>query len=475
MGSVFADFHNAQRVGDGRLLAACLAPIDTDHDPRRLQSFAQLSNYQTISADVRYHLVQDRNAVKLPKAEANAWVDIFVALWKCVRELVTIRAASGTGTGTGGDWTKVFDSYKEMCNHLVRGYTNFGFQSWTIPCLYTAGKYLRMIALKADSQDKPKDSAAADDAFGNGLSDDIMGDTDKNKTLEQAAWTINRMFTVCLSDRAELAESRKWGIYSTTNLLFKTYFKLNSISLTRNVIRALEAAQSDLPPLELFPKSHRCTFKYYRGVIDFLQENYTEAEANLTEALNLCHKDSLRNREQILTYLIPAHIVNTHRLPTAKLLAPHPKLSSMFTPLFSAIRKGSLSQFDDALSNAEPELVKRRVYLTLERTRDICLRNLFRKVFLAAGYEEPKDGDADPPAAEGGEAPKIRRTRIRVEEFEAGMRVGYKGATDVMIDRDEVECFLANMIYKNLMKGYIARDRGIVVLSKAGAFPGTGV
>jgi hypothetical protein len=28
---------------------------------------------------------------------------------------------------------------------------------------------------------------------------------------------------------------------------------------------------------------------------------------------------------------------------------------------------------------------------------------------------------------------------------------------------------------QNLMKGYIARERGIVVLSKAGAFPGTGV
>ena len=27
---------------------------------------------------------------------------------------------------------------------------------------------------------------------------------------------------------------------------------------------------------------------------------------------------------------------------------------------------------------------------------------------------------------------------------------------------------------QNLMKGYIARERGIVVLSKAGAFPGTG-
>lgn len=28
---------------------------------------------------------------------------------------------------------------------------------------------------------------------------------------------------------------------------------------------------------------------------------------------------------------------------------------------------------------------------------------------------------------------------------------------------------------QNLMKGYIARERRIVVLSKAGAFPGTGV
>jgi len=27
---------------------------------------------------------------------------------------------------------------------------------------------------------------------------------------------------------------------------------------------------------------------------------------------------------------------------------------------------------------------------------------------------------------------------------------------------------------QNLMKGYIARERGIVVLSKGGAFPGTG-
>ncbi|KAI5302271.1 COP9 signalosome (CSN) subunit [Ascosphaera atra] len=44
------------------------------------------------------------------------------------------------------------------------------------------------------------------------------------------------------------------------------------------------------------------------------------------------------------------------------------------------------------------------------------------------------------------------------------------------VEMDEVECFLANLIYKNLMKGYISRERSMVVLSKGGvAFPGTGV
>lgn len=436
MGSIFADFHEAQRTGNGRLLASCLAPIDTARDPHRLVSFAQLSNYQTISADVRYHLVQARDAVKLPKAEANAWIDIFVALWKCVKELVGLQQSNTTG-----DWSRAFDTYKELCNLLVRGYSNFGFQYWTVPCLYTAGKYVRMIAMRADSESKAKDGNG--DVFASaGFSDDIMSDTNGNQKLEQAAWTINRMFTVCLTDRADLTESRKWGIYSTTNLLFKTYFKLNSISLTKNVIRALEASSADLPPLELFPKSHRCTFKYYRGLIDFLSENYTEAEHNLTEALNLCHRDSLRNREQILTYLVPAHVVNHHQLPSKELISPHENLSKIFTPLFTAIRTGSLAAFDDALATAEPELVRRRIYLTLERTRDICLRNLYRKIFLAAGWEETKD------IATGEATGRIRRTRIRIEEFEAGMRLGYKGASDVLIERDEVECFLANMIYK---------------------------
>ena len=433
MSIIFADFHEAQRLGDGRLLASCLAPTSSDHNPRRLDAYAQLSNYQTVSADVRYHLFQTSDSVKLPKPEANAWVDIFVALWKCIKEIVSMQQ------GSAGDWSRAFDAYKEVCTLLIRGYTNNGFQAWTVPCLYTTGDFLRTMAMKADRESRGKEDR---DVFANGFTDDIMGTSNKNEKLEQAAWVMNRMFAICLSDRSELTESRKWAIYSSTNLLFKTYFKLNSISLTKNVIRALGASKEEIPPLEMFPKSHRCTFKYYRGVIDFLQENYTEAEANLTEALALCYKSALRNREQILTYLIPTHVLTKEQLPNPALLASHPDLSKMLNPLFLAIRSGSLFAFDQALAATEPQLVHHRIYLTLERTRDICMRNLFRKVYLAAGFEEVKDAEGHPTGA------KLRRTRIRIEEFEASMRVAYKGSEDVIIDRDEVECFLANMIYK---------------------------
>ena len=219
-------------------------------------------------------------------------------------------------------------------------------------------------------------------------------------------------------------------------------------------------------------------------------------------ALDTWIKNWLTHDRLILTYLIPCHLLTTHTLPNQALLSPYPRLEALFRPLCQCIKSGNLAGFDEAMLNGEQEFVKRRIYLTLERGRDIALRNLCRKVFVAGGFEENK----------GGETP-IRRTRVPVSEFAAAMRLGSNSS----LDMDEVECFLANLIYKvspiqismvlhasgislvatifftphfsetadpdqlthacfqNLMKGYISRERGTVVLSKGGAFPGTGV
>lgn len=195
-----------------------------------------------------------------------------------------------------------------------------------------------------------------------------------------------------------------------------------------------------MPPFEAFPKAHQVTFKYYSGVLSFLEEDYQQAEEHLTEAWKLCHKDSKKNCELILTYLIPCHLLNTHTLPSAALLAPFPRLQRLFVPLATCIKKGDLAGFDSALAAGEEEFVKRRIYLTLERGRDIVLRNLFRKVFLAGGFEPLKDGQS--------EQDKLRRTRIPVAEFGAALNLSMHCREGESIDNDEVECLLANMIYK---------------------------
>jgi len=72
--------------------------------------------------------------------------------------------------------------------------------------------------------------------------------------------------------------------------------------------------------------------------------------------------------------------------------------------------------------------VKRRIYLTLERGRDLCLRNLLRKVCREQKWED--DG-------------KIRK--VGLGEFVAAVGVSEGGGK---VERDEVECLLAIMIYK---------------------------
>ncbi|KAK5992909.1 Protein CSN12-like protein [Cladobotryum mycophilum] len=453
MNDLFKDFANAHYEQNGYLLAQTLSPVSPVDQPHRLRAVCQSTNSHSVKGDVK-HFIKTSTSHKrsIDHDEVKGWVEVYAAYWNAVSEIVA-------GESGKSSWTKVYDSWKELTSILIRGYNNSGFEAWTIPCLYVVGKYLRLFAIKSDIE---RSRNSTDVSTGNSLiQDDFDPETDTQSQLRDCEQHLKRIFTLCLNDRAPLEESRKWGIYFIINLLFKTYFKLNSASLSRTILKTLSAYKGDMPPLEAFPKSQRVTFKFYEGVLFFLEENYVEAEKHLVEAWGLCHTSAKQNMERILTYLIPCRLLTSHVLPTKALLEPFPRLQKLFLPLSQCIRKGDLRAFDVALQEGEEEFVKRRIYLTLERGRDIALRNLLRKVFIAGGFDEGT-----------GDAPPVRRTRVPVAEFRAAICMGSGGE---LIDTDEVECLLANMIYKDLMKGYIARERGILVLSKKGAFPGTGV
>lgn len=195
---------------------------------------------------------------------------MYYLFWKAIGEILTVTGQLGDNDTTS--WTRVFETWRDLTTAITRGYTNHGFEAWSIPCVYVIGKYLRIFAIKADDER----SKNANDQ-GASFQDDFDPETEKHQHLEDCARQLNRIFTLCLSDRTpDLSESRKWGIYGVINLLFKTYFRLNSASLSRNVLKALNAYQGDMPALDSFPLSQQVTFKYYQGVLFFLEENYTE-------------------------------------------------------------------------------------------------------------------------------------------------------------------------------------------------------
>lgn len=180
---------------------------------------------------------------------------------------------------------------------------------------------------------------------------------------------------------------------------------------------------------------------YYCGVIHFLDEDYSTAEEYLTSAYEMCNAKAYKNIQLILTYLIPTKLLTSHKLPSSTLLTQYSSLARLFQPLCDSIRTADLKAFTTALEQGEEEFVKRRIYLTLERGRDVILRNIFRKTFLAGGFDPPKEGETGPP---------VRRTRVPIDEFAAALQLAGAEVSDGDggIDNDEVECLIANAIYK---------------------------
>lgn len=198
METTFENFAAAYNNLDGNLLATTIFPSAPASDPARLQNFHRGTNPHSVQADFRYKL-QYNPAVKLSKAEASTWLEIFTAYYNFICKLLPAEEAQTKGA-LDADWTGVYEEWKVVVNKLYRGYTDSILEAWTIPCLYVAGKYLRIFAIKADvSAASQRENGLA---FGSVLQEeDAFGAASKSAQLEDAARQINRIFSLCLTDR----------------------------------------------------------------------------------------------------------------------------------------------------------------------------------------------------------------------------------------------------------------------------------
>ena len=221
---LFRDFQHANEEGSGPLLAATISPIAPPNYLNRLETIWKSTIYVSAERDIGSGLIKSSpGPIKYPNQEINIWSDIYLAYWKSIGEILVAQEKPN-----GADWSNVYEAWKELANAVIRGYSSGALEAWTLPVLYMAGKHLRIFAIKADESAKKSENGV--DVDMGGMQDDIAGDYGKNVKLEDAARVINRMFTLCISDRYVVPNPKVFlkpplfDIFADLNLFIKSLF-----------------------------------------------------------------------------------------------------------------------------------------------------------------------------------------------------------------------------------------------------------
>ena len=192
MENVLQIFKHAYHIKSGPLLSTTLDPSVPPSDPQQWVNFYKSANASSISQVLRSAFAsRSYGEPRLSKSECNAWIEIYIAHWKAIGQILAAERAYQPR------WNEVFEAWKEVANVVIRGYNAASFEAWTVPCLYVVGRYLRVFAIKADETTQKSGSTDA----GKVLQDDMVSELSANEKLEEAARVINRIFTLCISDR----------------------------------------------------------------------------------------------------------------------------------------------------------------------------------------------------------------------------------------------------------------------------------
>ncbi|KAK9902673.1 hypothetical protein WJX75_002119 [Coccomyxa subellipsoidea] len=316
----------------------------------------------------------------------------------------------------------------EAYTHLVASVQPFikafreDTDAWLIPPMYVMVHNVRQVACQAD-----------DDAARLGR---------KSDALENCGTQLQKCFAVAVQGAGN--KSKKLATLEIIITLFKVYFRLNTLRLCKNLINAVNSRQ--FLPFDVFPASQRVTYKYYTGRLAIFDENYDVAANDLAYAFEHCHRSAVANKARCAYYLIPVKML-LGELPEQAMLD---KFSLHdYSPIVKAMKEGSVEDLDRCLQEHQIRFIQAGTYLLLEKLKNSVYRRLFRRVALLHKEQEP-----------------AKAAQVPLAKFQTAL--AWQG---VDMEMDEVECIVANLIYRKFVKGYISHQHRVAVLSKADPFP----
>jgi hypothetical protein len=221
--------------------------------------------------------------------------------------------------------------------------------SWLIPVVVTVSNDVRVLATDSDRR-----MHSRDDEF-----------------LREALRNLSNGFNAVAKVRGDFSEqgSKKLALFAVTNVLFKIYFKLNTLQLCSKLINVVERPGScATDAFRCFPVSDVVTYKYYVGRLKMFEDRYEEARACFLFALRYTPKQQINNIRRILVNLIPVQMC-LGTLPGAA-VADRYGLGE-FYQLGVAARQGNVRAFEEIMKTNQRRFIMLGVYLVLEQVYTI--------------------------------------------------------------------------------------------------------
>ncbi|BBM97295.1 nuclear mRNA export protein PCID2/THP1 [Marchantia polymorpha subsp. ruderalis] len=237
---------------------------------------------------------------------------------------------------------------------------------------------------------------------------------------------------------------KRVGALYVTCQLFKVYFKLGTVHLCRSVIRSIETAR--VFDFEEFPTRDKVTYMYYTGRLEVFNDNFIQADKKLWYALGHCDPSKDANIRMILKYLVPVKL-SLGILPNEWLLRKYHIME--YNDIVQALRRGDIRLLRYALQANEDQFLRSGVYLVLEKLELQVYQRLMKKIHLIQKQKDPS-----------------KAHQIKMDSILKALKW-----LQIDMDIDEVECIMATLIHKNLMRGYLSHKSKVVVLSKQDPFP----
>ncbi|GIL81754.1 hypothetical protein Vretimale_1374 [Volvox reticuliferus] len=291
---------------------------------------------------------------------------------------------------------------------------------WLIPLALGAAATLKVLSSMADEELARKGAAA--------------------NQLSECAISLQNFFRGLATSKS--SQAKKDASVAVVCVMMKVYFKLNAINNCKQPLQQIELNRL----FDNAKEAHKVTLRYYTGRLAAYDEDFHKADEHLTYAFEHCAVTSPNNIRRVLRYLIPVKML-LGILPSEGLLRQYGLLE--YEPIRRAVKEGNLGLLLSSLESNQVRFIQSGTFLLLERLQLVVVRRLFRKVALVHAQLNPAKAHQVPLA--------LLEAALQLQGIEK--------------DPLELQCLMANLIFRKYIKGYLAYKSRVVVLAKTDAFP----